>query len=59
MREEATVISNLELVPDYYQRATLCCVLKETDKLYEKFKVAREKKEEEGEEPESKRVKLE
>lgn len=55
----ATVISNLELVPDYYQRATLCCVLKETEKLYEKFKVAREKKEEKGEEPESKRVKLE
>lgn len=50
----ATVISNLELVPDYYQKATLCCVLKETDKLYEKFRAARE-----VEEPGSKRVKLE
>lgn len=53
----ATVISNLELVPDYYQRATLCCVLKETDKLYEKLKAAKEGEKEE--EPESKRVKLE
>lgn len=53
----AAVISNLELVPDYYQRATLCCVLKETDKLYEKLRAA--KKGEKGEEPESKRVKLE
>lgn len=51
----ATVIGNLELVPDYYQRATLCCVFKETDKLYEKLRAAKEK----GEEPESKRVKLE
>lgn len=50
----ATVIGNLELVPDYYQRATLCCVFKETDKLYEKLRAARE-----GKEPESKRVKLE
>lgn len=50
----ATVIGNLELVPDYYQRATLCCVFKETDKLYEKLRAAREK---EG--PASKRVKLE
>lgn len=51
-----TVIGNLELVPDYYQRATLCCVFKETDKLYEKLRAAKEKEEEE---PESKRVKLE
>lgn len=51
----ATVIGNLELVPDYYQRATLCCVFKETDKLYEKLRAAKEKEEE----PESKRVKLE
>lgn len=50
----ATVIGNLELVPDYYQQATLCCVFKETDKLYEKLRAAREEKE-----PESKRVKLE
>lgn len=52
----ATVIGNLELVPDYYQRATLCCVFKETDKLYEKLRAAKEKEEKE---PESKRVKLE
>ncbi|EDS26989.1 histidine triad protein member [Culex quinquefasciatus] len=52
-----TVISNLELLPDYYQRATLSCVLKETDKLYGKLKAAKEK--ESAEEPESKRVKLE
>lgn len=52
----ATVIGNLELVADYYQRATLCCVFKETDKLYEKLRAAKEKEEEE---PESKRVKLE
>lgn len=52
----ATVIGNLELVPDYYQRATLCCVFKETDKLYEKLRAAKEKEEQE---PESKRVKLE
>lgn len=51
----AAVIGNLELVPDYYQRATLCCVFKETDKLYEKLRAAKEKEEE----PESKRVKLE
>lgn len=51
----ATVIGNLELVPDYYQRATLCCVFKETDKLYEKLRAAKEKEEE----PKSKRVKLE
>lgn len=29
-----TVIDNIELVGDYYQRATLPCVLKENDKLY-------------------------
>lgn len=52
----STVISNLELLPDYYQRATLCCVLKETDKLYGKLKAAKEQR---VEEPESKRVKLE
>lgn len=51
----ATVIGNLELLPDYYQKATLTCVLNETDKLYGKFKAAKES----GEEPESKRAKLE
>lgn len=49
----SSVIGNLELVADYYQKATLSCVLKETDKLYGKLKAARE------EEPASKRVKLE
>uniref|UniRef100_A0A1Q3EWL2 m7GpppX diphosphatase n=1 Tax=Culex tarsalis TaxID=7177 RepID=A0A1Q3EWL2_CULTA len=52
----ATVIGNLELLPDYYRKATLSCVFKETDKLYGKLKAAREGGEEE---PESKRVKLE
>lgn len=52
----STVIGNLELLPDYYQKATLSCVLKETDKLYGKLKAARKGREEE---PESKRVKLE
>lgn len=32
-----TVIDNIELMPDYYQRATLSFVLKETDALFEKF----------------------
>lgn len=49
----STVITNLELMPDYYQKATLSCVLSENDKLYAKFKAAR------IEEPEIKRAKLE
>lgn len=32
-----TVINNIELMPDYYQRATLSSVLKETDDLLEQF----------------------
>lgn len=32
-----TVINNIELMPDYYQRATLSFVVKETDVLYEQF----------------------
>ncbi|XP_055595482.1 m7GpppX diphosphatase [Uranotaenia lowii] len=50
----STVISNLELLPEYYQKSTLACVLKETDTLYAKFKAARSG----TEEPEAKRVKL-
>ncbi|KFB51793.1 hypothetical protein ZHAS_00019946 [Anopheles sinensis] len=49
----STVISNIELLPDYYQRATLSYTLKETDKLYEKF-VA----EAEPSEPAAKRAKV-
>lgn len=33
-----TVINNLELMSDYYQRATLSFVLRENDKLLEKYK---------------------
>lgn len=51
-----TIIENLELVPDYYQKVTLSCVLSETDKLYAKLKAA---KEQAGEKPEAKRAKLE
>ncbi|XP_053659974.1 m7GpppX diphosphatase [Anopheles marshallii] len=36
----STVINNIELVSDYYQRATLSYSLKETDKLYAKFLAA-------------------
>ncbi|XP_053684593.1 m7GpppX diphosphatase [Sabethes cyaneus] len=50
-----SVIGNLELLPDYYQKATLSCVLSETDKLYKKFEAARS----ELIEPEPKRAKLE
>lgn len=32
-----TVINNIELMPDYYQRATLSFVVKETDDLFEQF----------------------
>lgn len=38
----STVINNLELAGDYYQRATLSYTLKETDKLYGKFLLAQE-----------------
>ncbi|XP_035896874.1 m7GpppX diphosphatase-like isoform X2 [Anopheles stephensi] len=47
----STVINNIELVGDYYQRATLSYTLKETDKLYAKFLAAA------VEEPAAKRVK--
>uniref|UniRef100_A0A182PM18 m7GpppX diphosphatase n=1 Tax=Anopheles epiroticus TaxID=199890 RepID=A0A182PM18_9DIPT len=47
----STVINNLELLGDYYQRATLSYTLKETDKLYSKF-VAQEVNE-----PAAKRIK--
>lgn len=32
-----SVINNIELMPDYYQRATLSFVLKETDGLFKRF----------------------
>lgn len=51
-----TVIENLELVPDYYQKVTLSCVLVETDKLYAKLKAAKKKSEDQ---PEAKRAKIE
>ncbi|XP_058061355.1 m7GpppX diphosphatase [Anopheles bellator] len=35
----SSVISNIELLPDYYQRSTLTYALKETDRLYEKIRV--------------------
>uniref|UniRef100_A0A182RW85 m7GpppX diphosphatase n=1 Tax=Anopheles funestus TaxID=62324 RepID=A0A182RW85_ANOFN len=47
----STVINNIELLGDYYQRATLSYTLKETDKLYAKFLAA------ESEEPAAKRAK--
>lgn len=52
-----TIIENLELVPDYYQRVTLSCVLSETDKLYAKLKAAKE--EGEDQQPKAKRTKIE
>lgn len=33
-----TVISNIELLPDYYQRATLSFVLKENDAAFEQYR---------------------
>lgn len=50
------IIENLELVPDYYQKVTLSCVLSETDKLYAKLKAAKSKADDQ---PEAKRAKLE
>lgn len=32
-----TIISNIELMPDYYKKATLSFTLRETDILYEKY----------------------
>ncbi|XP_019548289.2 m7GpppX diphosphatase isoform X2 [Aedes albopictus] len=52
-----TIIENLELVPDYYQRVTLSCVLSETDKLYAKLKAAKENADED--QPKVKRTKIE
>ncbi|XP_053680216.1 m7GpppX diphosphatase [Anopheles nili] len=49
----STVINNIELREDYYQRATLSFVLKESDKLYAKFLAA------ETDEPAAKRSKTE
>ena len=34
----STVINNIRLMPDYYQKATLSFTVKETDGLYDKFK---------------------
>ncbi|XP_065082943.1 m7GpppX diphosphatase [Ochlerotatus camptorhynchus] len=51
-----TIIENLELVSDYYQKVTLSCVLSETDKLYVKLKAAKKTADEQ---PEAKRAKLE
>lgn len=51
-----TIIENLELIPDYYQRVTLSCVLSETDKLYAKLKAAKEGAEDQ---PKAKRTKIE
>lgn len=42
----STVIENLKLMPDYYQKVTLPCTLKATDKLYEKFTARAAKTEE-------------
>uniref|UniRef100_A0A2M4AFH2 m7GpppX diphosphatase n=1 Tax=Anopheles triannulatus TaxID=58253 RepID=A0A2M4AFH2_9DIPT len=50
----STVINNLELLPDYYQRATLTYALKESDQLYKKIQAQTE---EETEEPTAKRHK--
>ncbi|XP_050067317.1 m7GpppX diphosphatase [Anopheles maculipalpis] len=47
----STVINNIELLGDYYQRATLSFALKETDKLYAKLVAS------ESEEPAAKRTK--
>lgn len=33
----STIISNIELVRDYYQKATLSFTVRETDHLYEKY----------------------
>lgn len=33
----STVINNIELVPDYYQRVTIPFVIKETDPYYGKY----------------------
>lgn len=49
----STVISNIELLSDYYQRVTLSYALKESDKLYVKFLAA------EAEEPAAKKAKVE
>lgn len=35
-----SVVNNIELMPDYYQRATLSFVAKETDILYDRFNEA-------------------
>ncbi|XP_018324631.1 m7GpppX diphosphatase [Agrilus planipennis] len=34
----ANIISNIELLPDYYQKVTIPFVVRESDKLYEKLK---------------------
>lgn len=47
-----TVIGNLELVPDYYQKVTLPCVLRESDNLYKKITAVKG----ETKEPEAKRA---
>ncbi|XP_055620848.1 m7GpppX diphosphatase [Toxorhynchites rutilus septentrionalis] len=51
----STVIENIELLTDYYQKVTLSCVLNERDKLYEKLVAAKNS----TEEPECKRAKIE
>ncbi|XP_058461501.1 m7GpppX diphosphatase [Malaya genurostris] len=52
----STVINNLELLSDYYQKVTLSFVAKETDKLYEKLRAARNSS---SDEPEVKRARIE
>ncbi|EAT39462.1 AAEL008733-PA [Aedes aegypti] len=54
-----TIIENLELVPDYYQRVTLSCVLGENDKLYAKLKAAKEVNQDAEDQPKAKRTKIE
>lgn len=49
----SSVISNLEVAGDYYQRATLTYTLKETDRLYAKFVAAEQS---DGQPPAAKRA---
>lgn len=34
----STVINNIELIPDYYQRAAIPFVIKESDPYYQKYR---------------------
>lgn len=55
-----TVIDNIRLLPEYYQKATLPFVIRESDPMFEEFglkKVAEEDKEKNGDATEAKRFK--